>query len=800
MRSVGLRRIGHIRLGLWAMFAVAVLCMVPSAAMAVGVGGTFTSGGLTYKVLTDTTVQVGDGNSGQSVAGDITIPATVTSDGTTYWVTSIGYHAFGYCFRLTSVTIPGSVTSIGDGAFCYSDSLTSVTIPNAVTSLGDWAFSGCTGFTSVTISNAVTSIGDYAFSRCTGLTSVTIPSAVTSIGYQAFSYCAGLTSVTIPSAVTSIGDYALSGCTSLTSIDVAEGNTSFKSSGGVLFTSDMKTLVQCPGAMNTYTIPDSVTSIGNSAFWRCTSLTSVTIPNAVTSIGDYIFSGCSGLTSVTIPASVTSIGFAAFGDCTSLTSVTFNSATTVIYDSGITIPTGASIIGHSPSTARDYAAKYRRAFYSIEGGIPGADVTFEDANLAAAVHSSLGIASGTPISDSDMLLLTTLNAESKGITNLSGLERATNLRTVHLYDNAISDLSPLSALPKIYTLEVAGNQISDLRPLSGLSSLRYLSLGGTYWANTPQEKIRGNAVSDISPLASLTGLTTLHLSNCNVSDLTPLRSLVNLGVLALGSNQITDIAPLSSLTKLTYLTLTKSRVADLSPISGLLLLNHLTLSENRLTDIGPLVANSGIGAGDRVVVSRNFLVLGAGTQSESDIDVLVARGATVLSTPQNITEIPTGTDVTITANRVTVHFPLVSTPGTLTVTPYFGPRHPVPGTTHLLPDLYFDISPTATFTGTAIVTIEVPWNVYNGDLATLKVFHWKDGAWVEPTGLTVDNTSRTLTFSTDSFSDYAVGTSEETPGEPPVTSTPASSDWSLALLGVVGVGFAGLAMRRRRLS
>ena len=250
----------------------------------------------------------------------VTIPGSVTS---------IGVGAFAYCKSLTSVTIPNSVTSINYEAFRSCESLTSVTIPDSVTSIGKQAFLDCTSLTSVTIPDSVTSIGDSAFCNCTSLTSVTIPDSVTSIGELAFSRCESLTSVTIPDSVTSIGNCAFASCTSLTGIWVAEGNSHYASdASGVLFNKGMHTLVQCPGAFAAYTIPDSVTRIGERAFYYCTSLTSVTIPNSVRSIGKWAFRGCSSLTSVTIPNSVTSIDDGTFASCTSLTSVTIPNSVT----------------------------------------------------------------------------------------------------------------------------------------------------------------------------------------------------------------------------------------------------------------------------------------------------------------------------------------------------------------------------------------------------------------------------------------------------------------------------------------
>ena len=201
------------------------------------------------------------------------------------------------------------------------------------------------GVGTITFSGDVTSIGwgMGAFVGCTGLTSITIPNSVTSIGGGAFYGCTGLTSITIPNSVTSIGDDAFSGCTGLTSIDVESGNTIYDSRNNcnAIIETSTNTLIQ---GCKTTIIPNSVTSIGGSAFEDCTGLTSVTIPNSVTSIGGSAFSGCTGLTSVAIGNSVTSIGGSAFYGCTDITSITIGNNVTSIGESAFEDCTGLTSI------------------------------------------------------------------------------------------------------------------------------------------------------------------------------------------------------------------------------------------------------------------------------------------------------------------------------------------------------------------------------------------------------------------------------------------------------------------------
>jgi hypothetical protein len=183
-----------------------------------------------------------------------------------------------------------------------------VTIPNSVTSILGYAFYGCSGLTSVTIPNSVTSIGDCAFENCSGLTYVTIPNSLTSIGRDAFQYCGGLQKV----IVEDIAAWCSISLGNMYANPLIYAEHLYKDKN-----TEIKELV----------IPNSVTSIGNFAFYNCRGLTSVTIPSSVTSIGNYAFQSCSRLTEVTIGNSVTSIGNYAFRDCGNLISIICNATT-----------------------------------------------------------------------------------------------------------------------------------------------------------------------------------------------------------------------------------------------------------------------------------------------------------------------------------------------------------------------------------------------------------------------------------------------------------------------------------------
>ena len=291
-------------------------------------------------------------------------------------VTSIGNSAFGGCHSLCKIVIPSSVTSIGDSAFGGCRSLSEIVIPSSVTSIGDRAFGDCSSLSEIVIPSSVTSIGDRAFYSCTSLIYISIPKSVICLNGNPFAEWNGkleclspnyiyeddilfnkdksgiisfrnqnIKSYVIPSSVTSIGNSAFGGCRSLSEIVISSSVTSI---GNWAF-NDCHSLCKI-------VIPSSVTSIGNSAFSWCESLSKIVIPSSVTSIGDSVFSWCSSLSEIVIPSSVTSIGYRAFSNCQSLSKIVIPSSVTSIGNwafndcyslSEIVIPSSVTSIGNS---------------------------------------------------------------------------------------------------------------------------------------------------------------------------------------------------------------------------------------------------------------------------------------------------------------------------------------------------------------------------------------------------------------------------------------------------------------------
>ena len=356
--------------------------------------------------LLDTVVRVGEyAFSGCTSLSSVDIPGSVDS---------IGDSAFSGCTSLSSVSIPEGVTSIGSNVFYGCTSLSSVSIPEGVTSIGGYAFSGCNSLSSVSIPEGVESIGNNAFYGCTSLSSVAIQEGVVSIADYTFYGCSSLAYVEMPSSVTSIGDFAFNGCTSLAYVETPSSVTiigssafsvTFKDSGGSALPKTAEALAgktfwglgdgvltelvvggaisvgefdyevlsvdgltlsvkKYNGDSESVVVPNTVDvftvkSIGDSAFFGCSSLAYVDIPSTVTTIGLSAFSSCSSLASVVLGGGDLNIGQRAFSGCTGISSLLFHEAygvdhTTPVIRDGRTIAVGDSAFESLPVTVYGY--------------------------------------------------------------------------------------------------------------------------------------------------------------------------------------------------------------------------------------------------------------------------------------------------------------------------------------------------------------------------------------------------------------------------------------------------------------
>ncbi len=237
--------------------------------------------------------------------GELTIPETVTHEGTTYRVIMINEYAFYECRNLTKVTIPESITDIGPNSFQNCTSLEEATFPSTVSTIWDYTFDGCTSLKEAIISNSVTLVRGYAFRGCTSLEEVTFPGSVNISIYRGFfEGCTGLKKVTLGDGLTSTCYYMFQDCTSLeevvfptTDIEIA-----------------MYTFYGCTN-LKEITLPNSVTSLGSYAFWNCTNLKSCVYSNAMTDTGSCAFYECTNFDDVTFSRNITEISNATFYRC-----------------------------------------------------------------------------------------------------------------------------------------------------------------------------------------------------------------------------------------------------------------------------------------------------------------------------------------------------------------------------------------------------------------------------------------------------------------------------------------------------
>ena len=336
-----------------AVSVVLFFVLLSAVGMTKALAQSFTVDNLNYSVNSDgVSVTVTGHVDGTAATGELVIPETVTYNESTYFVTAIGNNAFSECTGFTgNLVIPNSVNTIGEWAFCNCTGFTGyLVISNSVNTISAYAFRNCTNFSSVEynatdcadlsghspfldcggtliIGENVEHIPARMFSNAAFTGSLIIPNSVTSIGEWAFYNCTGFTgNLVIPNSVNTISAYAFRNCTNFFAVEYNATDCA-DLSGGSPF-------LDCGG---TLTIGENVERIPAQMFSDAAFTGSLIIPNSVTIIGNDAFYGCTGFTgSLVIPNSVNTISAHAFRNCTNFSSVEYNA--TDCADVDVTMP------------------------------------------------------------------------------------------------------------------------------------------------------------------------------------------------------------------------------------------------------------------------------------------------------------------------------------------------------------------------------------------------------------------------------------------------------------------------------
>lgn len=217
-----------------------------------------------------------------------------TSDGAQSLGSGGMYFGDGYSLEYSYINSKTEISITGCSAEATKVELPLTIDDLPITDIGEGAFYQCNALTEVSMSDKVTTINAGAFFNCASLTTLDLSDQLTTIDYQAFYGCSGLTEFEIPATLATLGEDVFQGCTALEMIDVADGNTVYSDVDGVLYNRDQTVLIKYPegASAQTYTVPETVTSIRNSACYSAKNLESVTLPASLTTLGSYVFEGC----------------------------------------------------------------------------------------------------------------------------------------------------------------------------------------------------------------------------------------------------------------------------------------------------------------------------------------------------------------------------------------------------------------------------------------------------------------------------------------------------------------------------
>lgn len=419
----------------------------------------------------------------------ITIPDSVTTFST---------GLFANCSKLAMVQFPKNITDIGGAAFHNCTSLKEMLIPEGVIYLRGGAFAGCKNLVRIFIPDSVEVIEEAVFSRSMNNTSYSstpisalvygkqgsciesyvkdtdinfideygfktkngvlldytgssteavIPERVKTIDAEAFADSVTVTSITIPKTVTKIDINAFINCTSLTNIAVDVDNTQYSAVNGCLYSKDGTTLLACPAGKTEVTFADTITGIGEKAFYNCRNLSSIELPVTLTQISKEAFKNCSALKSVTIPNNVTTIGESAFADCSAMTDMA--------------VPESVSSIGKNVFTDCRVLTVSGTQGSAIQQYIERTTIPFKDNNGYVTVGTTLTDYVGEATKVELPSRVTTVGI--RAFENCVSLESVTiteNIRTIDDYAFASCDSLIAVIFPK-YNINSIGDHSFD---------------------------------------------------------------------------------------------------------------------------------------------------------------------------------------------------------------------------------------------------------------------------------------------------------------------------------------------------